>query len=120
MKKIFIPIILLFLVCIFGIYFGSPYIDFYNIEFLHPLLWTLVPVTILLFLSIFLRNVKTREIFSTIIVFGIIDFIILSQVAPLCSPIFCFDRSTASIVISSIFSVVYFIVLLFKNRKKIA
>ena len=117
MKKIFIVPIIAFLLYIFGVHFGSPYIDFYNVEFLHPLYWTLIPITCLLFLCIFLKNIKPRSVFLTLLVFGVIDFLLLSQIPPLCSQIFCIYRDYAAIIISSIFSAIHFVFLLFQNKK---
>jgi len=117
MKKIFILPIVISVLLMFVIYFGSPYIDFYNVEFLHPLYWTLIPITCLLFLCIFLKNIKTSSVFLTLLVFGVIDFLILSQIPPLCSQIFCIYRNYAAIIFSTLFSIIYFIILLFLNRK---
>ncbi len=117
MKKIFILPIVVFVVYLFFVYFASPYINFYNTEFLHPLFWFLIPITLLLFLCIFIKNIKPKDVFFTILVFGILDFIILLNIETTCSTIFCFQRTVVALITSSLFSIIYFIVLLVKNKK---
>lgn len=116
MKKLFIFLALISVVLLFCIYFSSPYINFYNSEFLHPLFWTLIPLTVLFFLSSFLKNIKPKPVFLTIFIFSIIAFIILSQVDTTCSPIVCIDRNFGALMLSSLFSIVCFIVLFIKNN----
>ena len=117
--KIFITPVIVFVLLDIFIYMASPYIDFYNVEFLHPLFWTLLPLTILLFLSSFLKNIKPKFVFTTIGIFCIADFVLLFQIDPVCSQIVCFDRNISALIFSSLFSLIYFIVLLVKNKKHI-
>lgn len=102
------------------IYAVNPHIDFYNVEFLHPLFLTLIPIAFLLFLCNFLRNVRPQNVFAVLAIFGVADFVLLSMVEPLCSAIVCFNRTLSALILSSLFSIIYFIVLLFKNHKKIS
>ena len=118
MRKIFIFPILLFVLCMVIIYLNTHTLNVYNTEFFHPLFSSLLPLTLLLFLSSFLKNIKPKVVFLTILIFGIIDLVLLSQIDTTCSQILCFDRNLAALVISSIFSIVYFVVLLLQNRKK--
>jgi|SRR3989344_4988471 len=117
-QKLFMLPVIIFLSLIVFIYFSSSYINFYNSEFLHPLFWILIPLTALFFLSSFLSNISLKYIFLTTLVFGIIAFIILSQVDTTCSPIVCIDRNFAALLLSSLFSIICFIILFFKNRKQ--
>lgn len=119
MKNHFIYTVIVFVALLIFIYFSGPYINFYNSKFLHPLFWTLIPLTILFFLSSFLKNIKVKPFIFGIFLFSVIAFLILSQVDTTCSPIVCIDRNFAALMISSVFSIVYFIVQFFKNRKKI-
>ena len=118
MKKIFICLTLISLMLLVYIYFSSPYLNFYNVEFLHPLFWTLIPITCLLFLCIFLNNISQRSFFSVLAIFGVIDFIILSEINTTCSQIVCYDRSSSALLLSSLFSIIFFIILLFRNKKQ--
>ena len=118
MKKIFIFPVIIFIMFLVFVYFRSPYIDFYNTEFLHPLFWLLVPITCLLFLCVFLRNIRPQSVFIILLIFGVLSFIILSAIDSTCSQIVCYDRSTSALILSSLFSTIYFIVLLFQNKKQ--
>jgi len=118
MKKIFIfPIISLVLI-ILVIFINIPYLNIYNTDFFHPLFGSLLPLIFLLFLASFLKNVQPKLVFTVLLVFVILDFILLSQIEPLCSQIICYDRTQSALVFSSLFSIVFFIVLLFKNKKR--
>ncbi len=117
MKKIFILPVVVFVTYLFFVYFASPYINFYNTEFLHPLYWFLIPITLLLFLCIFLKNIKPKNVFLTILVFGVLDSIVLVGVGSICYSIVCYQRTLVALVTSSLFSIIYFIVLLVRNRK---
>ncbi len=119
MKKKFIYLVLASVVLLFYIYFSSPYINFYNVEFLHPLFWALIPITCLLFFCIFLKHITQKSFFLTLLIFGVIDFIILSGIETTCSQIVCYDRNASALILSSLFSVIYFIVLLLKNRAEV-
>lgn len=116
-KTFLLPIIFFILVDV-SIYYLSPNISFYNSEFLHPLFWFLIPLTILYFLASFLNNIKIRHFSITIFLFSVASFIILSQVDTTCSPIVCIDRNFAALMLSSTFSIIYFIIQFFKNRKQ--
>ncbi len=118
MKKPFFLSVIISILFLTFVYFRSSNINFYNTEFLHPLFWLLIPVTCLLFLCIFLRGIKPKSVFVSIFIFGVLSFLILSAVDPVCSGIVCYDRSTSALLISSLFSIAYFIILLFKNRKQ--
>lgn len=118
MKIKFIYPVVIFIILLIFIYFSSPYINFYNTEFLHPLFWTLVPVTCLLFLCIFLKRINPKPVFITILIFGVIDFIILSGISTTCSQIVCYDRNISALILSSLFSIIYLIILLVKNKKQ--
>ena len=120
MKKPFIVTVVIFIILLIYIYFSSSYINFYNTEFLHPLFWTLIPLTCLLFLCIFLKRITPKSVLITILSFGVVDFIILFGIPTTCSQIVCYDRNTSALIISSLFSIVYFIVLLFQNKSKIS
>jgi hypothetical protein len=39
----------------------------------------------------------------------------LSQIDSTCSQIICYDRNTSALILSSLFSVIYFVVLLFQK-----
>ena len=117
MKKVFIfPTIVLVLIMLV-IYINIPYLNIYNTEFFHPLFGTLLPMVCLLFLSSFLKNIRPKLVFITIAIFGIIDFLVLSQIDPVCSQIVCFDRNMAALVLASLFSVIYLIILFLKNKR---
>ncbi len=110
---------MLFVLVMLVIYLNISYFSIYNTELFHPMFGTLLPLTLLLFLAGFLKNIKPKLVFLTVIIFGVIDFILLSKVEPLCSGIVCFDRTLMALVLSSLFSVIYFIVLLFQNKKNL-
>jgi hypothetical protein len=118
MKKIFIFPVVLFVVIMLIIYLNFSYLNPYNTELFHPMFSVLLPLTILLFLCIFLKNIKPKFVLLTIAIFGVLDFLLLSTVDPLCSQIVCIDRSQTALFWSSLFSFIYFIILLFQNRKK--
>lgn len=118
MKKIFLYLFIVFIIILSFIYLYNSRIDFYNIEFLHPLFWFLIPVTCLLFFCIFLKNIKSKSVLVSLLFFGITSFAILAAVDPFCSGIVCFDRSQTALILSSLFSFIYFIILLIKNKKK--
>lgn len=118
MKKKLIYLELFFIILLFYIYFASPYISFYNTEFLHPLFWTLMPLACLLLFCVFLKNINPKLFFLTLIIFGIIDFIILFGIKTTCSQVVCYDRNSSALILSSLFSVIFFIVLFLKNRKQ--
>lgn len=117
MKKSLIITATFFLLVLFIIIKNFSYLNPYNTEIFHPLFGVLLPLTILLFLSSFLKNVKPKSVLSAIFIFLFFVFIILSGIEPICSAIVCYDRSTLALVLSSLFSAVYFIVQYFKNRK---
>lgn len=94
------------------------YLNPYNAEFFHPLFGTLLPLTLLLFFSSFLKNITQKSFFLTLLVFGIIDFIVLSGIETTCSQIGCYDRNASALILSSLFSIVYFIILWLKSRKQ--
>lgn len=118
MKKSFIFTAMVFVLILFIIISNLSYLNPYNTDFFHPLFGVLLPLTLLLFFSSFLKNVQSKSVFISISIFCVIIFIILAAIEPVCSTIVCYDRNSLALIISSLFSVVYFIVLLFKNRKQ--
>ena len=120
MKKPLIINIVFFVLILFIIIMNFPYLNPYNTELFHPMFGVLLPLTLLIFFSGFLKNIKYKSVLLIIIIFIIIDTIILSQINPICSGIVCYDRSTSALILSSLFSIVYFIFLLFKNKKQSA
>ena len=117
-RKILFSVVMLFIIIDFFIYFYLPSINFYNIEFIQPLFWTLIPLIFLLFLLSFLKNINLKSVLTTILIFGIVVFFIISQTDSICSQIICLDRNLAALILSSIFSIIYFIVQFIKNRKQ--
>ena len=118
MKKPFVFLEIIFIILLALIYFGSTYVNFYNIEFLHPLFWLLVPITFLGFFCIWLKNINFRYFFLVITLFLFVSFTVLSFVDPICRQIICFDRNVLALILSFLFSVIYFIVILFQNKNK--
>ncbi len=119
MKKTFFTTVAVITLFIFVVYLNLPNINFYNVEFVQPLFWFLIPVIFLLFLLGFLKNLKRISIFLTIVIFGVFSLLLLSQVEVTCSQIFCFSRNLSALTLSSIFSIIYFLVQFFKNRSQI-
>ena len=117
-KKIFIVIAIPFLLFVFLIYLFLPKISFYNVEFIQPLFWTLLPLIVLLFLLSFLKSIKTKQALILIAIFLIIDFFILFQIDTTCSQIICFGRNLSALLLSSLFSMIYFIIQFIKNKKQ--
>jgi len=118
MKKIFILPAILSVLIMWVIYLNTSFLNPYNTVFFHPLFATLLPLTCLLFLSNFLKNIQPKVVFMTIAVFCIIEFLVLSQIDPICSQIACFDRNMVALTSSSLFSIVYFIILFTNNKKQ--
>ncbi len=118
MKKPFIITTIFFVLVLFVILMNFHYLNPYNAELFHPAFGVLLPLTFLLFFSSFLKNIKYKSFLLTIIIFIVINAIILSQIESICSQIICYDRSTSALILSSLFSVIYFIVLLFLNKKQ--
>ena len=118
MKKSFVVVTILFVLVLFIIIMNFHYLNPYNTELFHPVFGALLPLTVLMFLCIFLKNINPKSVFLALLILGVIDFIILSAIQPICSGIVCYDRTQMALIISSLFSVIYFIVLLFKNKKK--
>jgi hypothetical protein len=117
MKKIPLFTSFVLLLIAIGIYFGGSYIDFYNVELLHPLFVSLIPLILLFFSSSFFKILNTKYFFTTIVSFSILDCLWLSTIQPLCSQIGCLDRTQSALILSSLFSIIYFIILLIQNRK---
>lgn len=116
-NKIFLLFIIILTLVDILVYFSSPYINFYNSEFLHPLFWFLIPLIILFFLSSFLSHIQVKKFLFGIFLFSVISFIILSQVSTTCSPIVCIDRNFGALILSSVFSIIYFVIQFLKNKK---
>ena len=120
MKKPFIITIVFFVLILFIIITNFPYLNPYNTELFHPMFGVLLPLTLLIFFSGFLKNIKYKSVLLTMVIFIMIDAIILSQINPICSGVVCYDRNTSALILSSVFSIIYFIFLLFKNKKQSA
>ena len=118
MKKSFIFTTLFFVLILFIIMMNFRYLNPYNTELFHPVFGALFPLTFLLFFSGFLKNIKYKSVLLSIVIFIIIDTILLSQINPICSQIICYDRSTSALILSLLFSIIYFIVLFLKNKKQ--
>ncbi len=100
--------------------FGNNCVYDIGIKFVQPLFWMLLPLTILLFLCNFLKNIQPKQVLSVIIIFIVIVSVVLTQIPPICSGLICYDRAGWALGLSSIFSIIYFIILLIKNRKTIS
>lgn len=118
MKKKFIIITIFFVLILLIIIKNFTYLNHYNTEFFHPLFGTLLPLAIFFFLSAFLKNVQSKPVFISVTIFLILDSIILYSIDTTCSQIVCFDRNLMALILSSAFSIIYFIVLLIKNKKQ--
>src|SRR5436190_12087338 len=105
MKKNYIFPIILFLLIMLVIYLNITFLSIYNTELFHPIFVTLIPLTLLLFLASFLKNIQPKFVFLVIIIFGVIDFILLSMIEPLCSQILCYNRTQSALALSSLFSI---------------
>jgi len=118
MKKPFVITTVLFALILLIIIMNFQYLNPYNTDLFHPMFGVLLPLTLLVFLSGFLKNIKYKSILLTLIIFIVIETIILSGIDSTCSQIVCYDRNASALILSSLFSIIYFIVLLFKNRKQ--
>jgi len=83
----------------------------------NPGIGLLLPLFILSILVLMLKNISFRNYFLTLCVYLAVSTLILSQIAPDCSGIVCFFRIQLAPIFSTLFSVIYFIVLLFQNFK---
>lgn len=116
-KNSFLIVASIFCLFIIGIYKINPKIDFYNTQFLHPLFWFLLPTAIFLFFCSFLKNIKPKYVFMNLGIVFVIFFFISIGLSLECSIVMCFSRGGIMLFLSSIFSVIYFILLLIKNRR---
>jgi hypothetical protein len=119
MKKPFVFLVAVFIVIMGVIYLNISYLNIYNTDIFHPLFGALLPLVFLLFFSSFLKNIRSSAFFTALAVFIIIEFVLLSQIEPICSQLICYDRTQAALILSSLFSIIYFIVLLIKNKKSV-
>lgn len=118
MKKIFIITTIFLVLILLIIIMNFQYLNPYNTELFHPIFGALLPLAFLFFFCIFLKNVNPKYVFLTVFIFGVLSFIILSATDSTCSQIVCYDRSTLALILSSSFSIIYFIILLFQNKKQ--
>lgn len=126
-KKLFLIFTLLIL--ILGLFFSTrifcgqsaDYCIYINtVKITEPGIGILLPLLVLSVVSLALKNISFRAYALTLSIYSLLVAVILPQIEPECSTIFCFTRNLASITFSSIFSLVYLVVLLFQNRKKLA
>jgi hypothetical protein len=89
-----------------------------SVNIVNPIIGLFIPLFVLSFLTIILKNINSKSIFLTILVFGIVDFVFLSGFETTCSAIICFQRAQLALITSSLFSIIYFVFLIFKNKKK--
>ena len=78
------------------------------------LLW---PLFLLSIFVLMLKNISFKNYFLTLCIYLVVSTLILSQIAPDCSAIVCFFRNQLAPIFSILFSLIYFIILLFLNRK---
>jgi FtsH-binding integral membrane protein len=118
MKKPFIITSLFLALVMIVIIMNFRFLNPYNTDLFHPIFGALLPLTLLMFFSGFLKSIKYRSVLMTLVIFIAMEAIILSQVESVCSGIVCYDRTTSALILSSLFSIIYFIALLLKNKKQ--
>ncbi len=118
MKKNFIVTALLLAFLLIIIVMNLPFLNPHNTDLFHPMFGVLLPLTLLMFFCGFLKSIRYKSVLVTMIIFIILEAIILSGIDPICSQIVCYDRTMSALIFSSLFSIIYFIILFLKNRKK--
>ena len=118
MKKSFAVTLIFVVLLLIIILLNFSYLNPYNFELFHPIFSALFPIAFLVFFSSSLKNINTKYFFRTLVVFLFIEFIILSGIDSTCSQIVCYDRNSSALILSSLFSIIYFIVLFIKNKKQ--
>lgn len=116
-KNLFLIVAFVLSLLILGIYKINPVIDFYNTQFLHPLFWFLLPATIFLFFCGLLKNIKPKYVFMNLGISFIVFFFISIVLSSECSIVICFSRGGIMLFSSSVFSIIYFIILVIKDRR---
>ena len=90
----------------------------YSTNLSGPVIGLLLPLFLLSLVTIPLKHISLGFYLTIVVVFIVVSSIILSQIGSSCSGLVCFDRSQVALILSFLFSIIYFIILLFQNRKK--